>query len=118
MLHLTKQEKIVLLSLGGVILAGSTLHYFYQIHSRTRDFLSFIDSEKVYYKINPNEASLEELRRVPYLGEKVAQQIIDVREKKGPFTDLEDIRWLKGVGPRKFEKIRKYFTLGAKKGTP
>ncbi len=113
MFHFTKQERIVLISLGSVLLFGSALHYSYQRNSRVRDFLSFTDSEKVYYKINPNHATLEELLRVPYLGEKVAQQIIDYREQKGPFADLEDIRWLKGVGPRKFEKIRKYLTLTA-----
>ena len=113
MLHLTKQEKIVLVSLGGVILLGSVLHYFYHTNRAVHDFLSFVDSERVYYKIDPNRASLEELLRVPYLGEKVARQIIAHREEKGPLTDLEDIRWLKGVGPRKFEKIRKYFPLAA-----
>ena len=120
MLYLTKQERIVLASLALVILLGSLLQYFYQKNLCVRNLLDFTDGERVYYKTNPNLASLEELKRVPYLGEKVAQQIIDYREREGPLRDLEQIRWFKGVGPRKFEKIRKYFTLAAnaKGGAP
>ncbi len=55
--------------------------------------------------ININSASRVQLMNLPGIGEKTAQKIIDYRTGN-PFRSIEDIMNVKGIGPKKFEKMR------------
>lgn len=56
-------------------------------------------------KININSASRVELMKLPGVGEKTAMKIITQRELS-PFNSIEDIQKVKGIGPKKFEKMK------------
>lgn len=57
-------------------------------------------------KININSASKEELMKIPGVGEVIAGNIIDYREKNGGFTAIEDIKKVGRVGEKLFNKIK------------
>lgn len=61
--------------------------------------------------ININEADLETLIRLPGIGEKTAQKIIDLRNKKSEFENLEELMEVKGIGEVKFNKIKKFLYI-------
>ncbi len=61
--------------------------------------------------INLNEAGLETLIRLPGIGEKTAQKIIDLRTKKSKFENLEELMEVKGIGKVKFNKIKKFLYI-------
>ena len=61
--------------------------------------------------ININEASLEELIKLPGIGQKTAGSIINFRKKITRFKKLEDILNVKGIGTSKFNKIKKYIYI-------
>ncbi len=63
-------------------------------------------------KININTASLVELQKLPRIGEKVAQRIIDFRKKNGRFRKVEEIMKVKGIGEKMFNKIKGLITVG------
>ena len=63
-------------------------------------------------KININTASSIELQKLPQIGEKVAQRIIDFREKNGKFKRIEELMKVKGIGEKTFEKLRDQITVG------
>ena len=56
--------------------------------------------------ININTASLEELTRLPRIGQKVAARIITYRADHGAFKNTEDLKAVRGIGDKVFEKIR------------
>lgn len=61
--------------------------------------------------ININKAGLQSLIQLPGIGEKTAQKILDLRKLKGKFGKIEELLEVKGIGPSKLGKIRKYVTI-------
>ena len=61
--------------------------------------------------ISINSASKEELMTLPGIGEVIAQRIIDYRNSNGLFQTLEDLKKVKGIGEKTFEKLREKIRL-------
>ena len=61
--------------------------------------------------ININKAGAEELKKLPRIGEKMAQRIIEYREKNGKFKRIEDIMKVKGIGEKTFKGFEKMITI-------
>lgn len=57
-------------------------------------------------KININTASIDELTVIKGVGKSTAQKIIDYRTKEKPFTKIEDIMNVKGIGAKTFDKLK------------
>ena len=62
-------------------------------------------------KVNLNLADVEALQYIPGIGLSRAEKIIDVREKVGKFTSMEEIDAVPGIGARTMLDIRKYGSL-------
>lgn len=62
--------------------------------------------------INLNTATQAELETLPRIGPAIAQRIIDYRTANGPFTSIEQIMNVKGIGPATFAQIKDFITVG------
>ncbi|HJZ54519.1 MAG TPA: helix-hairpin-helix domain-containing protein, partial [Gemmataceae bacterium] len=60
--------------------------------------------------INVNTASAAELQRLPDVGPVVAKAIIDARSAT-PFRSVEDLDRVKGIGPKRLDKIRPFVVV-------
>lgn len=61
--------------------------------------------------ININTATLEELDSLPGIGPVIAQRILDYREAHGPFTSVNQLTLVDGIGSERLEKILDYITV-------
>lgn len=60
--------------------------------------------------ININRAGLEELQKLPGIGAKLSQRIVDERGKR-PFASVNDLRRVSGIGPKTLAKIRPFIAV-------
>lgn len=56
--------------------------------------------------ININTASVETLEKLPYIGVKTAQEIVEHREKFGKFRKPEHLLLVRGISDKKFREMR------------
>ncbi len=63
-------------------------------------------------KININTASLDDLQKLPRIGEKIAQRILDFRKANGNFKKVEELMKVKGIGEKLFNQIKEQVTVG------
>ena len=68
--------------------------------------------EMVGNKININTASAETMAVLPGLSVKTAVLIVEYREKNGPFSHIEQLLMIEGLGEKRFRDIAKYITVG------
>ena len=60
--------------------------------------------------IDINLATAAELQRLPGVGPKRAQHIVEERQKR-PFTSIEDLCRVSGFGPKTLERLRPYIVV-------
>jgi len=63
------------------------------------------------HPVNLNTASAAELQQVPGIGPATADKILQARKSYGSFKSVDDLQAIKGIGPKKLEKMRKYLTV-------
>lgn len=62
-------------------------------------------------KLSLNKASFEQLKKHPYVGEKMAKNILDFREALGKYESVEQLRQVPLMNGEIFRKIAPYFTV-------
>jgi competence protein ComEA len=62
--------------------------------------------------IDVNRSNREELVLVPGIGEVTAERILDRRSRAGSFRTLDDLLQVKGIGEKRFDKLRPYLCVG------
>ena len=62
-------------------------------------------------KININTAPVEELMQLSGVGQAYARRIIEYRETQGLFSHIEELKNVKGIGEKIFEKNKNRITV-------
>lgn len=62
-------------------------------------------------RLNVNTATVEQLAKVPGLNETTAKAIVQYREKNGPFTNFNQLQYVKGVDPLTLTKLNQYLLV-------
>jgi competence protein ComEA len=61
--------------------------------------------------IDVNRAGADELKRLPGIGPKMAERIIETRNKQ-PFRSVGELRRVPGIGPKRLEQLRPHVIVG------
>ena len=62
-------------------------------------------------RISINTADEKALDSLPGIGPAMAKRIVEYRQQQGPFTQLEDLKKVRGLGQAKYEKLKDKITL-------
>jgi competence protein ComEA len=60
------------------------------------------------FRIDINRAGWPEFSQLPGVGETLARRIVESRQAEGPFADIDQLRRVRGIGPKTLEEIRPY----------
>ena len=86
------------------VTAGDHIHVVFNFHGNPEALLRG-------NKININTATAKELDALPGIGPAMAKRIEEYRSQKGPFTSVEGIKGVKGIGDGVFKKIKDKITI-------
>lgn len=106
MLNFTPEEKRVVLFLLGLAFCGLALSNLAKANCRV---------EKIVYpqaqlaRINLNQVTLAELIRFKCVSAKLAQAIVEHRNLHKEFASLEELKEIKGIGDKRYEKLKEIF---------
>ena len=94
-----------------VITALAAMVGWWAIHGGWRGGLIEIDRAEpltARFEVDINTADWPELLQLPGIGPTLAQRIVQSRQTTGPFADHDDLRRVRGIGPKTLEQIRPY----------
>lgn len=58
-----------------------------------------------------NRVSVDDLRLIPGIGESLAREIVTYRERRKGFRSVEELKNVKGVGEKKYQSYKPFFTV-------
>ena len=115
----TKEERIGLLLIGvsmlvgGVVLNKKEEAGLRNLKDSAIEVLEEVPSVEVENdeipkgKLNINNASFEDLVKVPGIGPKTASLILERRQRE-KFRSVEELKEIKGIGDKKLQKLKEY----------
>ncbi len=62
-------------------------------------------------RIDVNAALAEELARIPGIGPRLAQRIVEERTARGPFAAASELARVEGIGPKTVDAMAPYVTV-------
>jgi comEA protein len=69
-------------------------------------------------KVNINTATAQQLTVLPGVGEKLAQRIVDYRQKAGGFKNVSELMNVQGIGEKNLARFQAYLTTGGESAKP
>ena len=109
MVNLGKTEKFILIFLLAALLTGLSLKICRK-HNRIVDVkiksFNYEPSRDAPLRININEADEEALAGLDGIGPSLARRILAYRSERGGFGSVEELKKVKGLGEKLFEKIK------------
>jgi competence ComEA-like helix-hairpin-helix protein len=61
--------------------------------------------------IDINESTVDDFMLIPGIGCKTATAIVELREKRGSFSRIEELKMIRGFGGKKLDKIKEYLFI-------
>lgn len=102
----TPQEKKAIIVLCLLLLLGGVLRLV-----RFNEKIEYADQKEERLLININSNNLNELIKLPGVGEKTAKKIFEYRKKFGDFSSFSDLKNVKGLGDKKVANMKDFIVF-------
>ena len=109
MFDLTPEERKVVIFLSLVISIGTGISFLIKVNTKARDIAVFAQD---LGKINLNQADKEMLMSVAGIGEKTALRVLEYRREHSVFSDIGELKNIKGLNNYRYDKIKDSFVIG------
>jgi len=101
-----------LIAVSLTIMAGLLTAHVWRDQERAATPVQVVHPEGKYqFHGALNSATWVEWAQLDGIGEKLARRIVADREERGPFATIDDLRRVKGIGPKTLEKMRPYVVV-------
>ena len=110
------QAVVATLGVAGLVAVG----VYCLVHGGSSGRLIEIDRSSRHtasFQIDINQADWPEFSVLPEIGETLARRIVESRAVDGPFADLDQLRRVRGIGPKTLERIKPYLRPVPPSGT-
>ena len=111
MLSLTRHERYALFAFIAIVLIGAWLDYMLKHYPKFMNTMDWIKENQQALRVDLNQATLEDLVNIPGIGEVTAQRIVDYRHQQGAFSQLDQLKNIKGIGLKRFQELVPYFKI-------
>lgn len=105
---LTSQERKTVLFLAGLALAGMVIEVCVKRNALI-SHLAVVAED--FGKVDLNTADSALLCSVPGIGKKLAERIIEARQRRICFLRLEELRQIKGITAARYDKIKAHLVV-------
>jgi competence ComEA-like helix-hairpin-helix protein len=106
MLNLTAEEKKVVGFFLGLVFCGLALNCLIKVNAGIKEIIC---PQVQLAKINLNKIRLYELSKIKGISKKLAAAIIEYRNLHSEFSNLEELKEIKGIGKQRYEKLKEIF---------
>ena len=102
------------LAVGGSILLSLMGIYAWRLSSGGRETIEVrhMAGADYQYQLEINSATWVEWMQLDGVGDVLARRIVEDRDTNGPFTSVEDLDRVPGIGPATLERLRPHLTIG------
>ncbi len=108
---LNRSDQFVAAAVATAFLALLTLHWMRLTRWGTTPVeIERLQQRQFDFRLDINSATWVEWTQLDGIGDALARRIVADREANGPFSSIDDLRRVKGIGPRTLEKIRPWLT--------
>lgn len=108
---LSRQDSVFAAQAGAQVVASSGTNESDGKATSTEERSGGSDAGETPSIVDINTATGRAFETLPGVGPATAEKIIEHRRVHGPFSRIEDLMKVKGIGPKKFEKLRQFITV-------
>lgn len=112
------QKAVAALTLLALLAA---VGYWWMVRGDDGQQLVHIGAEsarEIHFRVDINQATWPELAQLPRIGETLARRIVALRQSAGPYQSLQDLRRVRGIGPKTIEQVEPYLMGFGGSGPP
>lgn len=106
MFHLTPQERFALSCLLTILCVGLLISVGLKREARLFKWVKAASVPHASTVLDLNKATVEQLDKLPGIGMKSAQRIVEYRRQNGLYTSLQEVKRIKGISKRSYEALK------------
>lgn len=116
-LGLSRGDRRVVAALIVIALLLMMVHW-YRLTQYRPEPIAVLRPEGYLFQLDVNSATWVEWMQLDRVGEVLARRIVDDRRRNGPFTSVDDVQRVPGIGPKTLAALRPHLRCDTEAASP